>query len=353
MAYKDLVLTFDQIMNHLVAYADPNTIQKQEKGNGTHFSFKKDGKDVLLVAFKNKKGLMTLSSSQGANNDISEKIAKDIVENISKPVSKNVTITIERCNLKSVEELISYLVGEQHATIHDTKENENAHATIWTLDGIEGDSLTFSFFETTQKLLIQGRPAFLIQEAISYIGTWDFITDEMHVQHINKVFDMQCALETIKDRAQADYPHLYLFSDSSMKKILNTAIQIQQTNVPYEDPCILLFSPLRAMECFIKSLFYKKNITITTQPFQAYFERNAQKSTFKIKENYEKIIDSKEYCDAIGECFSFYTANRHSAFHGSGQPGLTKILDQASALSIAQRALSIMETHCKIIENLS
>ena len=348
MSYKELVLTCDQIMEQASAFADPETLRNEEKGNGIHFSFRKEGKPCLLVAYRTKRGLMTLNYGQGTNPAISQQLADIIVESISKPKTKNVHITIEDCNKDSLVELSDYLVSKHGASLEEEKEQN--HATIWTLKGINGDRLTLTLFTTTNKLFLQGRPAFLIVHAISYIGTWDRITDAQHVDYINKIFNIECALQDLKDRAHTDYPHLYDFADTPMKKILNTAIQIQQSGITYEDPCILLFSPLRAMECFVKKLLHLKGITVTSEPFRSYFIKNSTKSTHSLKPEYVTIINQDKYCNAINECFSFYSANRHSIFHGSGVPGLTKILSDATARSIAQQALCLMESHCIKLE---
>lgn len=124
MSYKELVLTCDQIMEQASAFADPETLQKEEKGNGIHFSFRKKGKPCLLVAYRTKKGLMTLSYEQGTNPAISQQLADIIVESISKPKTKNVHITIEDCNKDSLVELSDYLVSKYGASLEEKKKNK-------------------------------------------------------------------------------------------------------------------------------------------------------------------------------------------------------------------------------------
>jgi len=345
-SYKNLSLTIEEINTKLIEFADKDSVKQERKGANQHFSFKKDGNDALFIVYFLKTGLLTLSPS-GKDKALSEEALTFIVSGSKQPKVNNAIITIDSCEHEKCLELITFLCEENYATQEEKKNNTNASIT-YKVKRQTGDTLTITHYSTTKKLLIQGRPLRLVSKALNYIATWDFVTEETHMEYIGKIFGIECARQDIPNRANSDYPNLYAYVDSKLKKSLNTVIQLSQCRINFEDPSVILFPAVRAMEGYIKALFFEYEIDIGKQSMHSHFKNNSTNTTFTlIDKSKSKIIDTKKQ-KAIEECFSFYNTNRHRYVHADANPELTAIPSMVQALSIAQQALEIMEKHCTL-----
>lgn len=341
--YTNIVLDAQKILSKLEIFADEGSVQEASKGNSIHYTFLKDGLPALLIVFKKANGKVTLQVSAGQNPSVSELAAAAILGDTAQPVVDNATITVEKWSGEKFEALVNYLVEECEASKCDPQVNESVRSTQVKVIGCQGDSISLTFFESTSKLLVQGRPVLLIREAVSFIGSYSDVNSALYLEYLDKIFGTTTDIGVVEAAIKCESPNSYVFEGQTFKKILISAYQMLGCNIDFADGNVYIFDAFRALEYFIKQLFYKNGKQIDSRDgFSGLFKANATRSCFKLIIPFACGATTA----AIEECYGYYVANRHEGFHASAVPMMTQILKPSEAKSKAKRALELIECHC-------
>lgn len=346
MDLKDLSISFDLIPVKLGEFSG-NSVNSQIKGNATHFSFVKDGFTCLLIAFKTKKGTVTLQCA-GAHKEISEQAARYIVNNTHPIVQKNFSCSIKGYDKDKLNLLSEYLIEECGARVEEEFKEINGSA-IEKLIGRQGDILTFTLYNTGT-LLVQGRPVVLAAELVQYLSEEESIPQNELFKHLADIFETTMTpREAIKGLTDT-YPFAYEYAGSNLRKILSTAISMRGIPLVLEDYSVISFPALRALESFMK----KTVVDACDQPtkdFGDFFDLvNQAPRKYKLKPAMQAIIGCQTTCHLLEECYSYYNPHRHGTFHAGNIDGDIRLIpNRTDALEISSTALGLINNYSKIL----
>lgn len=270
-----------------------------------------EGKKAVLDFFFKEDGPTTMNPTS-TNIELSERL-KLLIEQqcIYKDtgVSKTHSLLINR-------EWASKLVGFMN-TLNNVKCNLTPHQQpkydSYQFISCIGDKITFNIYDTG-KLVIQGKPAYLYSETISFLSYCPNITIEDILEANNKFQNVNVKTDDIRDELKVLMPTAYGKIDDTIAKILTPSLVLKKIKVKLEDYSCYVFPALRALEGYLKFLFLSKNIVVN-RTFVPFYDYNSSNGQHYLNNDYSREVNDSKTQVAMEEVYNYFRKNRHVLFH--------------------------------------
>lgn len=110
-----------------------------------------------------------------------------------------------------------------------------------------GDKLTVNIYKTGT-LTLQGKPAYLYGEAISFLSYCNDISVDDIVDSINTFHNVSVKTSEVRNDMEVLMPRAYGNIDEMILKLLSPSISLRKVNIELEDYSCYTFPALRALE---------------------------------------------------------------------------------------------------------
>lgn len=200
-----------------------------------------------------------------------------------------------------------------------------------------GDKLTVNIYKTGT-LTLQGKPAYLYGEAISFLSYCNDISVDDIVDSINTFHNVSVKTSEVRNDMEVLMPRAYGNIDEMILKLLSPSISLRKVNIELEDYSCYTFPALRALEGYIKYLLGQKGVTVGNT-FGGVFSGTTLCPPAATK------VNDVTYQRELERLFAYFKGNRHVLFHTEQILIGTKLIeDKHEADEIINTVINLIET---------
>ena len=296
-----------------------------------------DGKTAMLNLYFNNNGTTTITPT-GSNLEISSVVKALIEEKCTfSGGAQGKTYSIKTLPMEWCEKIVDYLKSLDGVSTEETSvETVPAHDSYVFTSKI-GDKLTVNLYKTGT-LTLQGKPAYLYGEAISFLSYCNDISVDDIVDSINTFHNVSVKTSEVRSDMEVLMPRAYGNIDEMILKLLSPSISLRKVSIELEDYSCYTFPALRALEGYIKYLLGIKGVTVGNT-FGGVFN-----GTTLCPAAVTKVNDAT-YQNELERLFAYFKGNRHVLFHTKQiLIGTRLIEDKHEADEIINTVINLIET---------
>lgn len=301
-----------------------------------------NGVDAILDFYFNENGTTTISST-GRNKYISLKIKEKLEEScVFKNTENGKTYSFRNLPIEWSKNLIEFLQSLVNNNGFKKHEKMSTH-DLYKFKSNIGDTLVVNVY-SNGTITLQGKPAYLFSEAISFLSYCDGVSVDNIVDTISTLHEVDIKTNDIRSEIEILLPYSHNKLNEMILKLLSPSISLRRLNIPLEDYSCYAFPILRALEGYIKYLFGIKNIKVG-HSFHGKFKKG------KLTTEIDDYINDNNFKEEIEKLYDYLINNRHVIFHAEQVLIGTKVLeDRNEADRIVDSVLELIETSCKRLQ---
>lgn len=292
---------------------------------------------AMLNIFFNNDGTTTILPI-GKNLEISSQI-KILLESKCKYLNTNLgkTYSIKKLSEEWRKKLIDFLASLEEVKTEERKIDTPPKHKSYIFTSKIGDKLTINIYENGT-LMLQGKPAYLYGEAISFLSYCNAISLDDIIDSINTFHEVDIKINEVRNDMKILMPEAYKNIPETILKLLSPSISLRKINIDLEDYSCYAFPVLRALEGYIKYLFDNKGIVIGKN-FGGIFNKDKLNSNIAIQ------INNSNYQQELERLYLYLKNNRHVIFHTEQiLIGTTLIENKHEADEIINTVINLIET---------
>lgn len=296
-----------------------------------------DGETAMLNLFFNNDGTTTITPT-GKNTEISSQI-KVLLEEQCKysSTAQGKTYSIKNLSNEWAEKLVGYLSSLEEVSVEEYEADTVPVHKSYIFTSKIGDKLTINIYETGT-LTLQGKPAYLYGEAISFLSYCSDISVDDIVNSINSFHDVDVKASEVRNEMKMLMPSAYGNIDEMILKLLSPSISLRKVNIELEDYSCYAFPALRALEGYIKYLFGLKGVKIG-HTFGCAFHNKTLYPNIAVQ------IGDAVFQEELERLYGYFKENRHVRFHAEQiLIGTTLIEDKHEADNIINTVINMIES---------
>lgn len=296
-------------------WSDFQFISLEKKGNLTQCTFKVNG-NYCALNFYNKNNGTTSISTTGKNTEYSNQLKEKIFELSDfkdTGEAKSHTFTIDK---DWADKLILFL-DQLEGVTKERKVHEASKLEQYKFISSIGDRLNVNIY-ATGKIVLQGKPAYLYTEALSFLSYSPEVTVEDIVEANNKFYDVDIKVSETRDELSKLMPNTYGVLDDAIFKILSPSISLMKLSDEIEDYSCYAFPALRALEGYLMQVFDMEGIVIDHKfglQSGAHFRHNKTDDSFLLKKKTVDMLSNPKSQEVLEEVYNYFNKNRHQLFH--------------------------------------
>ena len=342
MAKKGLFIDRDKVVDMIretgsKQWNDFTASELTSVGNAQRCVMTAEGKEAMLNLFFNNDGTTTITPT-GKNTDISLLIKKLLEEQCEFSGStQGKTYSIKKLSKEWTEKVIEYLSSLENVTVENRSITANPIHSSYIFTSKIGDKLTVNVYQTGT-LTLQGKPAYLYGEAISFLSYCNDVSVDDIVDSINSFHDVNIKTSEVRNDMEVLMPRAYGNIDEMILKLLSPSISLRKVNIDLEDYSCYAFPALRALEGYIKYLFGLKGVVIG-HTFYGIFNGDV------LTPGVATQIGDTTYQSELERLYVYFKGNRHVIFHADQILIGTKLIeDKHEADEIINTVVNLIES---------
>ncbi len=306
-------------------------------GNAHRCVIEAEGKTAMLNLYFNNNGTTTIMPT-GNNTDISSVIKALLEEKCTfSGDAHGKTYSIKKLPREWAEKIVEYLRALEGVTTEEHSIDTVPVHDSYIFTSKIGDKLTINLYKTGT-LTLQGKPAYLYGEAISFLSYCKDVSVDDIVDSINSFHDVNVKTSEVRNDMEVLMPRAYGNIDEMILKLLSPSISLRKVNIELEDYSCYTFPALRALEGYIKYLFRLKGVAIG----------NTFGNVFNGAVLYPDVattINNITYQNELERLYGYFKGNRHVIFHTEQILIGTKLIeDKHEADEIINTVINLIET---------
>ncbi len=310
-------------------------------GNAERCVFYIDGKKAVLDFHFRKNGPTTIKPTS-SNMELSEHLKALIEEQCAykdNGVDKTHSLAISK---DWSTKLIDYIKSLDKVK-YDCITQDNPKHDRYNFQSNIGDRITLSIYYTG-KLVIQGKPAYLYSEVISFLSYCPEITIDDIVEVNNKLQEIDIKVGDIRQEISNLMPKAYGNIDDTIIKMLSPSFTFKKIKLDLEDYSCYAFPALRALEGYLKYLFDLKGIVVDYK-IGKFYDYNQSNGQYYLKGSYSTTISDSKMQLAMENIYNYFHSNRHTLFHTEQILIASRILeDKQEADTIINEVINMIES---------
>lgn len=306
-------------------------------GNAQRCVLTADGKVAMLNLYFNNDGTTTITPT-GSNTEISSVIKALLEEQCTfSSGTQGKTYSIRKLPTEWAEKIVEYLSSLEGVTVDKHEVDTNPIHTSYVFSSKIGDRLIVNKYQTGT-LTLQGKPAYLYGEAISFLSYCNEVTVDDIVDSINSFHDVDVKTSEVRNDMEVLMPRSYGNINEMILKLLSPSISLRKVNIELEDYSCYTFPALRALEGYIKYLFGLKSVAVGYN-FGKVFNGDV------LYPNVAAQIGDATFQSELERLYVYFKNNRHVVFHTEQVLiGTTLIEDKHEADEIINTVINLIET---------
>lgn len=320
--YKKLNLNRDRIRDTIIKYLNTFTegtftvSDFEEKGKIRRRIFIKEeyeGEFFIDFHFLNN-GTSSIDLSSGGKSELKKQIADFIISDpkcvIGNIHEENKCFIADNITIEDFT-VINDMLRESEFCASVEVQQDEAHK-IYKIIGKHNDRITVNYYSSNGKIMIQGRPLLLFNEAII------IITELIDLDKLPKLFSNNFEISVSKQNIDHYFQHFFPYSYDklalNLKKILHQAVYNLQLEGDMYDYTYLAFPAFKGLEGHLKITLHEKGVHLEKNRFNMY-KPDEKWGKYKLKECARQKINNQILVDYFERAYNFYNRQRHSLFH--------------------------------------
>lgn len=224
--------------------------------------------------------------------------------------------------------------------------NETQKYILYQFQSRIADKLTLKYYETTNRLQVQGKPMFLYQEITSLLAD-HFPFDEV-VKNQAEIYNVNIRPEEVREEMKELMPTSFDYLGENLKKILAGSVALQKIDIILDDYSPFVFPALKTLEGFMKQILMHNGIIVSKQAgndsIGSLFGYNGTRKTYEYSSQIGKELDdtTKEW---LNKLYNYFIKQRHSLFHVEVVDAFTRIIStKQEADHIISKVITLLES---------
>lgn len=342
VAKKGIFIDRDQIVELIREvgsrqWTDFTASELTPTGNAQRCVMTTNGKVAMLNLYFNNDGTTTITPT-GKNTDISL-VIKALLEEKCKfsNAAQGKTYSIKKLPREWTEKVVEYLSSLENVTVEEYSIDTRPIHKSYVFTSKIGDKITINVYQTGT-LTLQGKPAYLYGEAISFLSYCNDVSMDDIVDSINSFHDVNVKTSEVRNDMEVLMPRAYGNIDEMILKLLSPSISLRKVRIKLEDYSCYTFPALRALEGYLKYLFGLKGVTIGNT-FASAFNGDVLYPNVAIR------IGDATFQSELERLYVYFKGNRHVIFHTEQiLIGTTLIEDKHEADEIINTVINLIES---------
>lgn len=292
-------------------------------------------------------GSTTIDLSSGKKHSVKTEIADFLKVNSNEILidveSSNKWFIIENIKDEDFETIIVLILECVYYKNTLIEQGSIGQDRMIKIRGSYNENLTIHYYNNNKKVMLQGRPLLLFNEAVVYFT--QLIELEAIPKAFNDYFNVDVKKDNVEEQYQYYFPNSYSKIPNKPKKALYQSIYNLQLLGDMYEYSFLLFPALRVLEGHLKVVLAEWGIPMLTNNF-SMFEFNDIKRKHSLKNNFIGGLSTKQI-EYIENAYNFFRRQRHSLFHWSNP---SNIVDDTRMIDNIGEAKGLVTDTFKIID---
>lgn len=309
--------------------------------------FSVNQRNAQIDCYKNKNNEFKFVCG-GKNQDLSEKLKAELLANHCSAENKADTCCFDNIKEESFNSLQNYLWNEKtvkNKTKKDSSlDSNNTHSSL-KIQSDYGDKLTITYYKTG-KLILQGKPAYLMAMTICHIASFSEVTEKNILTNYEKLLNFAQNKIQIEpfENLKKELPNAYNKVDDTVLKILSPALILSKKNLNLSDYSCYTFPALKALECLLVLILNKKSIFYDPKKgFGSIFSFDKANSIHILATPHTSFFDNNGQ-KVLCSIYNYYNKHRHTLFHCDSPLMVSRIIpDDKEACNIIQDVINFFE----------
>lgn len=296
-----------------------------------------DGKKALLNFYFKADGTTTIQVV-GTNTEISQLIKTKLeVEAEFKGNVESKTCSFKKLSFEWSDKLIEYFISNTDIDVQTTEIEKLPKRTEYVLTSKYGDRLIINRYENGT-LVLQGKPAYIYGEAITFLSYCKEVTIEDIVESISEINKVSVNTDDVNGDLKGLLKYSYTGIDSVIIKLLSPSVALRKVSIELDDYSCFAFPALRALEGYIKWLLLQKGVKVG-DTFGGIF------NGYDLTPHAKCLIGDSNFEAEVERVFKFFKDNRHVHFHTEQiLIGTTLIENRSEADTIINEVIELIDS---------
>jgi len=337
--FADLLLNIEAVEKCLVDAGALDVTSNSTNPKELKYTFSFDGEITMLKFFPKKGGLYTVGKAVGLDAHF-DKFANEVKDKCCVVSPKRMEFTVRNLDPQQFADLFEFLQSEE---VEIQELNQEAHCKIFSAKGKFGDVVRIKQFNN-KSIQFQGRflnTAILINDFFCNVLNYQ----DLLAQQIG-VFKIPVTGAQVKAELLNKIPATHHLVDENIRKQISCSIALCKVDIELEDYSAVSFPALRGLEGFLIQLLSRNFRPGEASKIGEYFLKNTDQTTYSLTPDHAAVCD-QDTAEALGECYTYWRAQRHGTFHMSSVLAATRTLSAADAIRICDEVCGLIDKSCK------
>lgn len=317
----------------------------EKVGNAQRCQFIAENKSCNLDFYYSiNKGTYTMNPI-GKNQELSSLLKELIIDQSEfkdTGVTKSHTFSITE---EWAFKLISFLSGLDSIE-KEEKRIEHQKLQQFKFTSAMGDRLNVNIY-LTNKVVLQGKPAYLYSEALSFLSYCPEISINDVVEANNSFHEVNIKVDDTRDELRRLMPNTYGNIDDTLFKILSPSVSLKKIGIDLEEYSCYAIPALRALEGYLLYVFDLEGIKVSHKygkQYGSHYRHENRNDTHILKKStVERLLNVKSR-SVLEEVYNYLRKNRHTLFHAEQILIMTRTLDdKLEADQIVNEVIDLIE----------
>jgi hypothetical protein len=311
-----------------------------DKGSQQRCQFYLNGKDCIIDIFIKKNCVKIVPV--GNNIDESNMLIDFISE---KGFSTNVDATqfAFACTKDVVDLLVTYINDECVGLVNCVQEG-----SIYRFIGYNGDTVTFTFYSSTNNAMIQGKPFHAFSIVTTFLSSLPNFSFEDIISLNNTFAGMNTPASSIRADMQNRLEDAYSYLDEALLKSISGSLTLLKQKASSEDYTGCVTGEFKALEGYLKKILtFKYGYKLAKKDTFNMFHKDSITGKTELGQNTAiPVLCKKE----LLKLYSIYSNKRNVYLHSTVNPSQTRIISTLKeALSLSDEILYAIKDSYKVI----
>ncbi|MEH2397211.1 type II toxin-antitoxin system RnlA family toxin [Nostoc sp.] len=327
-------------------------IYSKEATTRHRVKYRQDDCDVMVDFILIQNGTTTIHTKIGKYVDKGEQLALYLKDKLVGDHRKAISVSVRNINQDTFNLLLEFLEELKNEDSDVTEISVARISEALTNKSIKvtskyNDSLTLTHYQSTNTLLIQGKPLYGYYQVSYFLAQFTDLNGFLEIVYKGEETPNTIDVDenTIETELKALLPNAYSNVGEGILTMLRTSYTLKDISIPLPDYSCYVFPALRALEGVMRRLLFNEGYSIedNNNSFGGIFYGDSR-TNYLVRNDFKQEIGNSKICNALEICYTYFVQQRHELFHAND------FTDSSKFISTQEQANQIIEKVVKIID---
>jgi RNase LS, bacterial toxin DBD domain/RNase LS, bacterial toxin N-terminal/RNase LS, bacterial toxin len=355
--FKELNLDRTRLQESIRKFCEANNCQNykylSDKPSLHQVEYSQDDCKVMVNFHLNKNGTTTINPKVGKSQEKGEELAIYLKDKLVGDSRKSISVSIKNIKESNFDLLVEFfreMNGENpgETLVSVSVGAEDKVRKIVKISSQYNDSLTLTYFLSTDSLLIQGKPLYIYDQTCYFLTEFTDLSGFLTIVHKGEEVPNTINVDgnAIENMLKALLPNAYTNVGDGILRMIRTSYTLKDISIPLEDYSCYVFPSLRSLEGVMRRLLSDKEYYVEDHKnsFGEVFYKDSNARKYFVRDDLKHQLGNKT-CDALECCYDYFVEQRHELFHTSDFTDASRIIPtQEQASQIIEKVVRIIES---------